>query len=433
MTSVPNFEDALAVLVLLDHLDALARRDRLPVLGVRRRHEALERGELGLRAREELADQVLGEVEVLQARADHRAEVVQAQRREQPEVLALLEVLGAEPGVGAEHEVRLAVDDARVQVRDRHGRRTDVGFAVDLRLVLGDERRVVRAEELAADREAAVALRLGDAGRLEERQRAAAGADEHEPGLDRRAALRGVPRAVLDRQAPAAVLRLLEVLHLVLEVELRALRDEVVDELLGEGAEVDVRPARRARRRDRLVTVALGDQERGPLGDDRRVVRELELAEQRVAAQGLEAATQVVDVLRAAHERHARGAGDEARGLRQGARREQVVPELARHLELLVDLHRLGDVDRAVRLLRRVVQLAQGGMTRPGVVPRVRRLLRHGVQALVDAHRPGGLQDLQECPERGAHDATADEGYVDLVCAACGVARSTRHMSILRL
>src|SRR5690606_21015701 len=98
-------------------------------------------------------------------------------------------------------------------------------------------------------------------------------------GLDGRAALRGVPRAVLDRQAPAAVLRLPEVLDLVLQVELRALGDEVVDELLREGAEVDVRAARRTRRGDRLVALALLDEQRRPLGDDRRVVGELELAE----------------------------------------------------------------------------------------------------------------------------------------------------------
>ena len=54
----------------------------------------------------------------------------------------------------------------------------------------------------------------------------------------------------------------------------------------------------------------------------------------------------------------------------------QVRPQLARHLELLVDRDGLRDVDRPrLRVLGRVVQLAQRGVARARVVPAVGGLL----------------------------------------------------------
>ena len=70
-------------------------------------------------------------------------------------------------------------------MRHGHGRGADGGLAVDLRAVLGREALVGAAEELAGDREPAEALAFRDAGGLQQVQRPAARADEHELGVDR--------------------------------------------------------------------------------------------------------------------------------------------------------------------------------------------------------------------------------------------------------
>ena len=91
--------------------------------------------------------------------------------------------LGGETGIGAEQQGFLAVHHAGVQVRHGHRRRADLGLAVDLGLVLLDDFRVVAAQPLAAHRETTEALAFRDAGKLQERRRAA-GAEEDEACLD---------------------------------------------------------------------------------------------------------------------------------------------------------------------------------------------------------------------------------------------------------
>ncbi|MNV80804.1 hypothetical protein D3C71_1744290 [compost metagenome] len=78
----------------------------------------------------------------------------------------MLEELGGETGVWPEQQGSPAFDDAGVQVRHRHGRRTDRCLAVDLGLVLLDHFRVVATQPLAADREAAKALAFFDTRQL---------------------------------------------------------------------------------------------------------------------------------------------------------------------------------------------------------------------------------------------------------------------------
>src|SRR5690606_13735996 len=129
----------------------------------------------------------------------------------------------------AEHEARLALDDAQVQVRDRHRRRTDRSLAVDLRLVARDDLRVRSAQELARDREAAVAADLLDARALQQRQRRAARPDEDEArGRLRRCAA----DLIADLQAPVAVLQPLQARHTLLRAQARPALDEPVHELL---------------------------------------------------------------------------------------------------------------------------------------------------------------------------------------------------------
>src|SRR5690606_34276050 len=134
--------------------------------------------------RGELPDEVAHEPEVASARHDHRHEVVPTDAREQVEQRAGLEELGAEARVRPEHEALLAVDHAKVEVRNRHRGRADGSLAVDLGSMLGDNLRVVGPEELATHREATEPANLLDARLLQQPQRVAATTHEHETGGD---------------------------------------------------------------------------------------------------------------------------------------------------------------------------------------------------------------------------------------------------------
>ena len=63
--------------------------------------------------------------------------------------------------------------------------------------------------------------------------------------------------------------------------------------------------------------------------------------------------------------------------------------------------------------LGRVVQLAEGGVARAGVVPGVRALLGESRAPLVDLDGPRGLEGGDQRGERGAHDPAPDEDDVD--------------------
>ena len=83
--------------------------------------------------------------------------------------------------------------------------------------------------------------------------------------------------------------------------------------------------------------------------------------------QRLEALAQVGDVVLTPDEAEVRHRVDEALRLRDDALLDQEAPELARHLELLVDVDRLAHIDRAVGALGRIVQLAQGRVAGAGI------------------------------------------------------------------
>lgn len=102
---------------------------------------------------------------------------------------------------------------------------------------------------------------IRDARLLQEGQRAAARPDEDELRIHLHGRAADV---VADAEVPAAVGVLRQAADLVVEVQGRAVLREVVDELVGEGAEVDVGAALEARGRDDLVLLALQHEERGP-------------------------------------------------------------------------------------------------------------------------------------------------------------------------
>src|SRR5699024_8149295 len=107
-----------------------------------------------------------------------------------------------EAGVGTKHERPAPVDEASVEVRDRHRGSADGCLAVDLGVVAVDDFLVRRAQELTRNWEAAVALGFWDARGLQQVQRATAGADENEPSLDGEFP---IVEPILDGNFPATV------------------------------------------------------------------------------------------------------------------------------------------------------------------------------------------------------------------------------------
>jgi len=177
--------------------------------------------------------------------------------------------------------------------------------------------------------------------------------------------------------------------------------------------EVDVGAGPGPRGRHFLRRVAAGHHQRHPLGQPAAVVRVLHALEQRMPAQRLAPLSEERDVRVAADETDVRDRVDEVARRGEIALPHQGGPELPGDLELLVDLQGLRHVHRAVRALGRVVQLAEGGVARAGVVVDARALPGHVVQPLEHLDRPARLERLQQRPHGGAHDPAADERRVD--------------------
>ena len=254
---------------------------------------------------------------------------------------------------------------------------------------------------------------------FQQAQGAAARADEHEPRVDGAPPGGGVPPEVPHAQAPRAVPPLAQAAHLLLEAHGGAAVGDVLHERAGQGSEVHVGALGRPGRGDRLARVAVEHQERRPVADDLGVGGELEVGEVGMGPQRVRAPSQVVDVGGAPHEGHVRRGGEE-RVVGEPSAGQQEAPQLARELELLVDGHGLGDVDRAVGALRRVVELAEGGVPGARVVPGVRALLGKRGAPLEDLDLPGGLERRDHRGERRAHDPAADEDDIHWLLRAHG-------------
>jgi len=91
----------------------------------------------------------------------------------------------------------------------------------------------------------------------------------------------------------------------------------------------------------------------------------------------------------------------------------QVGPELARHLELGIDVHGLLDVDAAISGLGRVVQLAQAGVAGACVVPGVGTLCGPGIHRLDHFEFQGRVELLEQYGQGGTHDACAYQYYIN--------------------
>jgi hypothetical protein len=220
---------------------------------------------------------------------------------------------------------------------------------------------------------------------------------------------------VLDLERPPAVGAALEAGHLLREFDREAvLAAEVVQQVGGERAVVHVGARHHARGGDRLRGIAALHDQRRPFADLLVVLGIFHAAVAVMRAHRGMTLLQESLAVGADHEAHVRHGMDEGVRPLDRALGDQVRPELPRHVELDIDLERAGDVDAAVRALRRVVQLAVGGVTGARVVPGTRTLLRLGFQPLEDLDPEMRLQLLEEGGQRHAHDAGADQHDVEV-------------------
>ncbi len=187
----------------------------------------------------------------------------------------------------------------------------------------------------------------------------------------------------------------------------------MLEQLVGQGTEVNVGAFHHAGRGDRLVGRAARHHQRHPLGHLRAVFGVLHLGEGMVLVQHFEALLQEGNALVALDEAQVRHRADERLARTEGAFLRQVGPELLRHLELGVDVHGFLDVDGTVGGLWRVVQLAQPGVAGPGVVPRVGTLRGTRIHQLNDFQLDTGVELFEQHRKGGTHDAGPNQDHID--------------------
>src|SRR3984893_3511234 len=131
----------------------------------------------------------------------------------------MLQKPAGEAGIGSKQQRLLAFDDAGVEVRHRHRRRSLGGLAVDLGMMAVAYCALVAPQPDSADREAAIPMAFADARLLEQLDGSPTRADEDEFGRHR-VALQRVD--VLDTHPPSAVVLTVQTHHAMLVTQRNA-------------------------------------------------------------------------------------------------------------------------------------------------------------------------------------------------------------------
>lgn len=119
---------------------------------------------------------------------------------------------------------------------------------------------------------------------------------------------------------------------------------------------------------------------------------------------------EVVNPLRPVHETEVGNRVDKILRPVDHARRHRISPELARALELLENLDRVGHIHRPVRRLRRrIAKFTNTGVARAGIVPTIGSLLRQPLRHLINLDAQGRIKPLEQSAQIGGHDAAADQ------------------------
>ncbi|MCY1436429.1 hypothetical protein D9M71_525550 [compost metagenome] len=187
----------------------------------------------------------------------------------------------------------------------------------------------------------------------------------------------------------------------------------MLEQFVGQGAEVDVGTVHAAGGGDFLVGRAPRHHQRHPLAHGGLVFGVFHVRKGMMLLEQLEALLEEVHALVAFNVAQVWHRRDEGLGRAECAFLGQVGPELLRHLELGIDVHGFLDVDGAVGSLWRVVQLTQPGVAGTGVVPRVGTFRGTGVHQLDDFQLDRRVEFLEQYCQGGTHDAGPYQYHVD--------------------
>ena len=322
-----------------------------------------------------------------------------------------MEKLRRPGGEGAEEQGAPAVEVADIEVRAAEGAGVGRGRAVGLGEVAVDDGGVVADEPLAGDGEGAEAAGDGEARGLEERERAAAGADKHE-GRAHGAGFAGVE--VAHGEFPVGVGAAEAVDAVAGEDAAVFLRAEPREEVAGEEAEVHIGAGVDLGGGDGFAVGAAVDEERGPAAKDGGVGGKLHRSENRMPRERGVAGAEEGDGVGAADKAEVRHGADPVGGPGGEAVRDGVAPELAGEFEAGEDFEGFGDVDgRAGRRGRgRVVEFAEAGVAGAGVVPAGGAFGGEVRGGLVDLDGETRVEAFEHRADVGGHDAAADEDDV---------------------
>ncbi len=230
-------------------------------------------------------------------------------KAKQVEQRAVLEKLCGKAGIGPEQKRMLVADHPRIEVRNGHRRRADVGLAVDFGVMAFVDRRIVAAQPDAADRKAGIAVPLGNPGFLQQRQSAAAGAEKDE---FRRRRHRRVVGGVHRIEAPAAILFAPDAGDPMRIMNGKAAETlQIADEIAGQRAVIHVGAGDHAGRGDDVVGRAAFHDERDPFPQGLLVLGKFHSPIEMVRGQRGVALLEKGDIGRAVDEAHMRHRMDE--------------------------------------------------------------------------------------------------------------------------
>src|SRR5699024_113836 len=130
----------------LDNLYALTSYNGLPICAISAWHVLAECFNAVIQILDDFLYQVLGEPELLRSDAQVRRDIIWTNGLKQVQVRTLLEELRAPATVRAKEQALLTIDNASIQVRNRHWWCAHRSFAVNLSVVLFYQVLVGRAE-----------------------------------------------------------------------------------------------------------------------------------------------------------------------------------------------------------------------------------------------------------------------------------------------
>ncbi len=288
--------------VFLDNLHALPSHNQFPILGLRIGNKVPQRLDPIIVGLHDLFDQILGKWPVITRYSQHGTDVACPDRARQVHQGTIFQEPGGKARIWAKQQCRCAVYHACIQMRNRHGRRTNRSLAVNLGMVLGNQIRVGATQKLPADREPTNAARFRNTRFLQQWQSPTTATDKHKPRLN--LTLR-IQARILHLDNPAAIYITADIMHLVLGVQCAGWRaDQIGKQQARECTKVYIRAAQAAGNCQILPRGAVTHNQRCPLRNLCLILRKLHAGEQRVFAQRLITCLQEGHVFIPPHKAH---------------------------------------------------------------------------------------------------------------------------------